>query len=54
MKTGVEIDRGKAEDCHWIKAQDPKKAVIDSSRYKNANKIRMEKNKLKGKKLSGN
>ena len=45
---GTNINSKNVEDCHWIKTQGPKK-VIKFSRGKNANKVRAEKKKLKGK-----
>ena len=37
------------EDCHWAKTQCSKKVIIKLSRRKDANKIRSEKKKLRGK-----
>ena len=40
------------EDCYWVKTQRSKKVIIKLSRRKDANKIRSEKKKLKGKNLT--
>ena len=40
------------EDCHWVKTQRSKKVIMKLSRRKDANKIRSEKKKLKGKNLT--
>ena len=48
----ISVDPGNAEDCHWVKTQSSKKVIITLSRRKDANKIRAEKKKLKGKNLT--
>ena len=40
------------EDCDWIKTQGPKKVIVKFSRSKDANKVRTEKKKMKGKNLT--
>ena len=49
---GVNIDSRNVEDCHWVKTQGPKKVIIKFSRRKDANKVRTDKKKLKGKNLT--
>ena len=49
---GVNIDSQNVEDCHWIKTQGPEKVIIKFSKRKDANKVRTEKKKLKGKNLT--
>ena len=49
---GVNVDSRNVEDCHWIKTQGPKKVIIKFSRRKDANKVRTDKKKLKGKNLT--
>ena len=51
-KTGISVDPENVEDCHWVKTQRSKKVIIKLSRRKDANKIRSEKKKLKGKNLT--
>ena len=50
-KINISVDLENVEDCHWVKTQRSKKVIIKLSRRKDANKIRSEKKKLKGKKL---
>ena len=40
------------EDCHWIKIQGPQKVITKFSRCKCSNKVRTEKEKLRGKNLT--
>lgn len=40
------------EDCDWIKTLVPKEVIIRFSRGKDADKVRTEKKKLKGKALT--
>ena len=48
-KIDVSVDPENVEDSHWVKTQ---KVIIKLSRWKDANKIRSEKKKLKGKNLT--
>ena len=50
-KIDISVDPENVEDCHWVKTQRSKKVIIKLSRRKDANKIRSEKKKLKGKNL---
>ena len=51
-KIDTSVDPEDVEDCHWVKTQSSKKVIIKYSRQKDANKIRYEKKKLKGKNLT--
>ena len=51
-KIHISVDPENVEDCHCVKTQRSKKVIIKLSRRNNANKIRSEKKKLKGKNLT--
>ena len=51
-KIDISVDPENVEDCHWIKTQRSQNVIIKLSRWKDANKIRSEKKKLKGKNLT--
>ena len=51
-KIDISVDAGNIEDCQQVKTQRSKKVIIKLSRRKDANKIRSEKKKLKGKNLT--
>ena len=51
-KIDISVDPENAEDCHWVKTLRSKKVIIKLSRWKDANNIRSEKKKLKGKNLT--
>ena len=47
------VDPSNVQDCHWIKSsKGPKKVIVNLSRRKDANKIRLSKKTLKGMNLS--
>ena len=46
------MDSRNVEDFHWIKTQCPKKVIIKFWRRKDANKVRTETKRLKGKNLT--
>ena len=50
-KLDVAINPSNIEDCHWLKSNGPKKVIIKFARRKDANLIRKNKNKLKGRNL---
>ena len=47
-KLDVAIGPSNIYDCHWLKSNGPKKLIIKFTRFKDANIIRKNKNKLKG------
>ena len=52
-KLDVMVEPSNVEDCHWIKfSEGAKKVIVNLSRRKEANKIRLLKKVLKGMNLS--
>ena len=52
-KLDVTVDPSNVQDCHWVKSsKGPKKVIVNLSRRKDANKIRLSKKTLKGMNLS--
>ena len=51
-KIDISVDLGSVEDCHWVNPLRSKQVILRLSKGKDANKIRAEKKKLKGKSLT--